>query len=163
MRPQLIRLIINLQFGLHYFLIVFFHSQADINLLVMSTVHPPIDNMRRRGAVIAGFRMCCLEAGQSVSSLLNGWLSEPAGRWVTLAFINNDWGLNNYQICSMPMIAVGLWRTCLLWPRYLNFMGDGLCKWEWTGDNFMGMAYAMGMDGWWYILFPRGPSAWLDI
>jgi hypothetical protein len=40
-----------------------------------------VDNLRRRGAAIAGFGTCCLEAGSiCVSSPPNRELLEPVGR-----------------------------------------------------------------------------------
>jgi hypothetical protein len=59
------RIIIHLQFWLRsfLFLLVFFDLQARINLLGEMSYARTADNLRRRGAVIAGFRACCSEAG----------------------------------------------------------------------------------------------------
>jgi hypothetical protein len=63
-RPQLRELIIHLQFWLHssLFLLVFFNSQVRISLPDEVGHATPADNLRRRGAEIAGFGTCCLEA-----------------------------------------------------------------------------------------------------
>ena len=58
MRPQLVRLIIHLQFWLRsfLFLLVFFIAQAGISLLgVVNLVHDLVDNQRSCGAKIIGF------------------------------------------------------------------------------------------------------------
>jgi hypothetical protein len=46
---------------LHYslFLLVFFNLQARISLLGEVGHATPVDNLRRRGSTIAGFRTCC--------------------------------------------------------------------------------------------------------
>jgi hypothetical protein len=77
------RLIIHLQFWLcsFLFLLVFFDSQAGISLLGEVSHARTADNLRRRGAVIAGFRVCCSEAGSiCVAPPPNQLLSEPFGR-----------------------------------------------------------------------------------
>ena len=82
-RPQLVRLIIHLQFWLlsSLFLLVFFDSQAGISLLGKVDRATPVDNQRRRGAAIAGFRTCCSEAGSiCVTPPPNRELPEPFGR-----------------------------------------------------------------------------------
>jgi hypothetical protein len=63
-RPQLRELIIYLQFWLHsfLFLLVLFDSQARISFLGEVSRAAPVDNLRRRGAMIAGFKTCCSEA-----------------------------------------------------------------------------------------------------
>nr|CAB3498421.1 unnamed protein product [Digitaria exilis] len=40
-----------------------YNSVAGLVFLARSTVHPSVDNLRRRGAVIAGLGTCCSEAG----------------------------------------------------------------------------------------------------
>ena len=45
------------------FLLVFFDSQARISLLGEVNRATPVDNLRRRGAAIAGFGTCGSEAG----------------------------------------------------------------------------------------------------
>jgi hypothetical protein len=69
-----VRLIIQLQFWLQsfLFLLVFFDSHARISLLGEVSHALMADNLRRCGAVIAGFRACCSEAGSiCVSPPLN--------------------------------------------------------------------------------------------
>jgi hypothetical protein len=58
------RLIIHLQFWLRsfLFLLVFFDSQVRISLLDEVSRARMADNLRRRGAAIVGFRVCCSEA-----------------------------------------------------------------------------------------------------
>jgi hypothetical protein len=59
------RIIIHLQFWLcsFFFLLVFFDSQARISLLGEISHARTADNLRRCGAMIAGFREYCSEAG----------------------------------------------------------------------------------------------------
>jgi hypothetical protein len=71
------------QFGCYssVFLLVLFNSQARISLLGEVDHACTVDNLSRRGAAIAGFGMCCLEAGSiCVSSPPNRELLEPVGR-----------------------------------------------------------------------------------
>jgi hypothetical protein len=63
------------------FLLVFFDSQARINLLGEADHAHMVDNLRRRGVTITGFGMCCSESGSiCVSSPPNRELLEPIGR-----------------------------------------------------------------------------------
>jgi hypothetical protein len=89
-RPQLRELIIHLQFWLHssLFLLLFFDSRARISLLSKVSHETPVDNLRRRGAAIAGFITCCSEAGSNcVANPPNRELTEPFGRLGTLVHI----------------------------------------------------------------------------
>ena len=83
MRPQLREINHTSAIWLHafLFLLVFFDSQARIRLLGEVDRASPVDNQRRRGAAIAGFKTCCSEAGSScVKFPPNRELSEPFGR-----------------------------------------------------------------------------------
>jgi hypothetical protein len=63
------------------FLLMFLDSQAKISLLGEVDHARTVDNLRRRGAAIAGFRTCCSEAGSiCVSSPPNRVLLEHVGR-----------------------------------------------------------------------------------
>jgi hypothetical protein len=90
-RSQLRELIKHLQFWLHssLFLLVFFDSQAGISLLGEFGRVAPIDNLRRRGAAIAGFEKCCSEARLNCAATPpNRELTEPFGRSGTLVHIS---------------------------------------------------------------------------
>jgi hypothetical protein len=90
-RPQLHDLIIHLQFWFHssLFLLVFFDSQARISLLGEVGRATLVNNLRRRGATIAGFEMYYSEAGSNcVATPPNRELTEPFGRSGTLVHIN---------------------------------------------------------------------------
>jgi hypothetical protein len=89
-RPQLRELIIHLQFWLHssLFLLVFFDSEARISLLGEVSRATLVDNLRRRGAAIAGFGTCCSEAGSNCRISTNRELTKPFKRLGTLVHIS---------------------------------------------------------------------------
>jgi hypothetical protein len=63
------------------FMLMFFDSQARISLLGEVDCACMVNNQRRHGVAIAGFRMCCSEAGSiCVSSPPNRELLELVGR-----------------------------------------------------------------------------------
>jgi hypothetical protein len=118
-RPQLRELIIHLQFWLHssLFLLVFFDSQVRISLLgeVRAT---PVDNLRRRGASIAGFGACCSEAGlDCVATPPNRELTESFRRSGTLV-----------RIREPPQIITSVVVKHFICGTKLSGKGQELCK-----------------------------------